>query len=136
MTVYERYKKKKLPKKMQERAEGFSSQGHSSDEVIFRAGFYVGKHFEEFRDKLIPGSEQKEDGWIVIETEPPKKAKTLYQVAVITKSGKKKVVTALCIYEKKRDKFFWLIQHTEVDITDGSIVAYSPMPKFPVKFSK
>lgn len=136
MTAYERFYKNELPEELQERTEGFSSQGHSSDEVIFRAGFYVGKHFEEFRDKLIPGSEPKEGGWIGIETEPPKKTETLYQVAVITKSGKKKVVTALCNYEKKRDKFFWQIQHTEFDILDGSIVAYSPMPKFPVKFSK
>ena len=62
---------------------------------------------------------------------PPKKKNKLYLVAVITESGKKVVVTALCEYEKQRDKYFWEIQHTFYDIIAGKIVGWAEIPKFP-----
>ena len=65
---------------------------------------------------------------------PPKKSEALYLVAVITESGRKVVASALCNYEKKRDKYFWEIQHTEIDIERGKIVAWAKMPKFPKEF--
>lgn len=79
---------------------------------------------------------KKETEWISIVVEPKKKSCVLYQVAIITTSGKRKVATALCSYEKKRNKFFWEIQHTENDVYHGSILAYAELPGFPMQFLK
>ena len=77
---------------------------------------------------------KKETEWISIGVEPEKKSCVLYQVALITTSGKRKVATALCSYEKKRDKFYWEIQHSEYDVYHGTILAYAKLPGFPIQF--
>ena len=53
MNLYEMFYKKQLPKDLQEKTEGFASQGKSTGEVLFRIGYYIGKHFEEYRDEFI-----------------------------------------------------------------------------------
>ena len=62
---------------------------------------------------------------------PPQKKEKLYLVAIITASGKKVVASALCDYEEKRDKYFWEIQHTFFDVSEGKIIGWAEMPKFP-----
>lgn len=79
---------------------------------------------------------KKETEWISLGVEPEKKSCVLYQVAIITTSGKRKVATALCSYDKKRNKFFWDIQHTEYDVHHGTILAYAKLPGFPMQFLK
>lgn len=69
--------------------------------------------------------------WRSIEVLPPKKKECLYLVAIVTEKGFKRVATALCEYDKKRDKFFWEIQHTFYDISRGLIVAWAELPPFP-----
>lgn len=61
MTIYEKFYKGELPEQMQKGAEGFASSGDSAGEVIFRAGFYCGRHFEKYRAELIPETEN--DKW-------------------------------------------------------------------------
>lgn len=69
--------------------------------------------------------------WKSIEILPPKKKEVLYLVAIVSSSGKKCVATALCDYDKKQDKFFWEIQHTECEVYGGTIRAWTELPAYP-----
>lgn len=61
MTLYEAFYKKKLPEKLQKDTEGFASAGNSTGEVLFRIGYYIGRHFEEYAEQIYEINE-KEDG--------------------------------------------------------------------------
>lgn len=53
MNIYEKFYKGELPENLQKETENFAAQGESVGEVIFRVGFYIGTHFEEWRNQLI-----------------------------------------------------------------------------------
>ena len=67
--------------------------------------------------------------WKSINENPPEVDEALYMVAVVTESGKRVVVTALCNFEN--GKYFWEIEHNEFEIHDGKIIKWAEMPPFP-----
>jgi len=71
-------------------------------------------------------------GWHSITENPPKVDEALYQVAIVTESGKKLTATALVGYEKGR--YFWEVQHTDCEIYHGKITAWAEMPEYPEGF--
>lgn len=71
-------------------------------------------------------------GWHSITENPPKVDEALYLVAIVTESGKKLTATALVGYEN--GKYFWEIQHLDIETHDGKITAWAEMPEYPEGF--
>lgn len=51
-SIFELWQQKELPEPYQTKTDGFSSQGKSFVEWVFRAGFYLGMHIKEIREEL------------------------------------------------------------------------------------
>lgn len=62
MTLYEAFYKKKLPEQLQKDTEGFASAGNSTEEVLFRIGYYIGRHFEKYAEQIYEMNEEENDG--------------------------------------------------------------------------
>ena len=62
--IYEIWKDKELPSKLQKDIDSFSSCGHTQDEKVFRAGFllgnYIGKKISKNPDWTIYAEINKE----------------------------------------------------------------------------
>jgi hypothetical protein len=58
MNLYEAFYRKKLPEPLQSRTESFASVAESTGEMLFRIGFYVGLHFEEFKESIYESMEE------------------------------------------------------------------------------
>lgn len=54
---FEAFEQKELPEKLQNKVNNFASQGKSAGEFFFRAGFYIGRDFEVFREAMSEGEE-------------------------------------------------------------------------------
>ena len=61
MTVYEAFYKKKLPEQLQKDTEAFASAGNSTGEVLFRIGFYIGRHFEKYQEEIYKMNENEQE---------------------------------------------------------------------------
>lgn len=51
-SIFELWQQKELPEPWKNKTDRFSSQGKTFVELIFRAGFYLGKHIKEVREEL------------------------------------------------------------------------------------
>jgi hypothetical protein len=51
-SIFELWQECKLPEPWQTKTAGFSSQGKSFVEKVFRAGFFLGNHIKEVREEL------------------------------------------------------------------------------------
>jgi hypothetical protein len=50
--LFEKWRDKELPEEIQEKTDGFSSQGKSYEEKIFRAGFHCGAEINKIKEVL------------------------------------------------------------------------------------
>jgi hypothetical protein len=50
--LFEKWRDKELPEEIQNQTDGFSSQGKSYEEKIFRAGFHCGVEINKIKEVL------------------------------------------------------------------------------------
>lgn len=60
--LFELFDSKELPEdeELQQKADGFANNGKSTPEYYFRAGFYIGRNYEKYRE-ILTGEEVKEN---------------------------------------------------------------------------
>ena len=51
-SIFELWLDRELPEPWEIKTDGFSAQGKTFVEWVFRSGFYIGKHIKEIREDL------------------------------------------------------------------------------------